>query len=351
VWLATYPNDYTALVNSALLDKQQGNRAEAIRKLELAAQVAPDQPLALTNLGQTYFEAQDFDNARRVLNNALKLQDSTSSRIGLYQIAVLTGDDKLAEEQVAAVRGRRDEVEMVTVRMYGAAFRGRFKEASALAIEHQTRMAALSRGPQAGRHMAALAISEALAGLHEQAKNRIAAAYEQGLLNDETLDERLVVAAITKDAAAARDLLPDTLEENKKSNGSSPQANERERAIRALVALAAADGKEAIELLEPITFDIAHTEQVNVWSIANLEVGNYEAAAKGLAFMTSSESRGDLSTTLPFSFAMLARAQMQLGRVDEARKAYARLFEIWKDADPDVPLLLQAREEFARLGS
>ena len=47
VWLATYPNDYTALANSALLHKQQGDRAEAIRKLELATQVAPDQPLGV----------------------------------------------------------------------------------------------------------------------------------------------------------------------------------------------------------------------------------------------------------------------------------------------------------------
>lgn len=41
-WLAVYPNDYTALTSSALLHKQQGERAEAIRKLELATQVAPD---------------------------------------------------------------------------------------------------------------------------------------------------------------------------------------------------------------------------------------------------------------------------------------------------------------------
>ena len=58
VWLATYPGDYTALANSALLHKQQGDRAEAIRKLELATKVAPDQPLAFTNLGQTYFEGR-----------------------------------------------------------------------------------------------------------------------------------------------------------------------------------------------------------------------------------------------------------------------------------------------------
>jgi tetratricopeptide (TPR) repeat protein len=349
LWLATYPNDYTALVNSALLHKQQGDRKEAIRKLELSTQVAPDQPLAWTNLGQTYFEIGDYDNAKRVLNNALKLQDSTSSRIGLYQIAIYTGDMQLAEEQVAAVRGRRDEVEMVTIRMFGAAYRGRFTEAAELAIEYQNRMAALSRSPQAGQNLMALAISEALAGLHEQAKTRVSNAYDEGLLNEAALDERLVIAAITQDTEAARELLPLTLAENKKATGTGPGGAERERAIRALAALADKRAKEAVELLEPVTFDATHAEQVNVWSIAKLQVGDLPAAAKGLSFMNSRESRSNLSTTAPFAYATLARVQMQLGQKDEARKNYERFFEIWKDADPEIPLLKQAREEFARL--
>ena len=351
VWLATYPNDYTALVNSALLHKQQGDRAEAIRKLELSTQVAPDQPLAWVNLGQTYFEIGDYENAKRVLNNALKLQDSTGSRIGLYQIAIYTGDMKLADEQVAAVRGRRDEVEMVTIRMFGAAYRGRFAEAAELAIEYQNRMAALSRSPQAGQNLMALAISEALAGLHEQAQTRVSTAYNEGLLNEASLDERLVVAAITQDAEAAQELLPLTLAENKKATGTGPSGTERERAIRALAALAEKRPKEAVELLEPVTFDAAHAEAVNVWSIAKLQAGDLAGAAKGLAWMNSRESRSNLSTTAPFAYATLARVQAQMGQTGEARKTYERFFEIWKDADPEVPLLKQAREEFSKLGS
>jgi len=349
VWLATYPNDYTALVNSALLHKQLGDRREAIRNLELSTQVAPDQPLAWVNLGQTYFEVGDYDNAKRVLNNALKLQDSTGSRIGLYQIAIYTGDMKLAEEQVAAVRGRRDEVEMVAIRMFGAAYRGRFTEAAELAIEYQNRMAALSRSPQAGQNLMALAISEALAGLHEQAKTRVRAAYDEGLLNEASLDERLVVAAITQDADAAKELLPLTLEEHKKSTGTGLRGAERERAIRALAELANKRAKEAVELLEPVTFDTAHAELVNIWSIAKLQVGDVGAAAKGLTWMNSRESSSNLSTTAPFAHATLARLQMQLGQKDEARKTYEKFFEIWKDADSGLPLLKQAREEFSKL--
>jgi serine/threonine protein kinase/tetratricopeptide (TPR) repeat protein len=348
VWLATYPNDYTALANSALLHKQQGDRDEAIRKLELATQVAADQPLGWINLGQTYFEAGDYDNAKRVLNTALKLQDSTGSRIGLYQIAIFTGDLTLAEEQVAAVRGRRDEVDMVAARMFGAAYRGRFTEAGELAIEYQNRMAALSRGPQAGQNLMAVAIGEALAGLHEQARKRVTETFNDGVLNESSLDERLVVAAITSDAEAGRELLPLTLEENNKASAKAAR-DEGERAIRAVAALAEKRPKDAIELIEPVTFDTAHSEMVNIWSIAKMQVGDLSAAAKGLTFMTSREARNALSATTPFAYAMLARVQMQLGQKDEARKNYERFFELWKDADPELPLLKQAREEYVRL--
>ena len=349
VWLATYPNDYTALMNSALLHKQQGERAEAIRKLELATQVAPNEPLGWTNLGQTYFEGQQYAEARRVMETAIKLRDSTGARVGLYQVAIFMGDLPLAEQQVAAVRGRRDEVDMTAGRMFAATYRGRMQEAAALATEFQARMLALSRGPQAGQALMTIAISEALAGLHDQAKARIAAAEDDGLISDASVDERMVVAAIMEDGPAARALLPLALEENKKTAGSEPQAAERARALEALVALAERRPKDAIALLEPVTFDTGHSDLVNIWAISKLLAGDLPAAVKGFSFMTSKDARSDLTATSAFAYATLARAQAQLGQKDEARRSYQKFFEIWKDADPNLPLLVQAREEFAKL--
>jgi eukaryotic-like serine/threonine-protein kinase len=146
-------------------------------------------------------------------------------------------------------------------------------------------------------------------------------------------------------------LLPLTLEENKKSGGGGPLAIERERAIRALAALAEGRPQDAIDLLEPVTFDVSHSEVVNIWSIAKTQVGDLPAAAKGLTFMTSGGARTSLSSAAPFAYAMLARVQTQLGQQAEARKTYEKFFEVWKDADPDVPLLVAARAEFAKLGS
>ena len=44
---------------------------------------------------------------------------------------------------------------------------------------------------------------------------------------------------------------------------------------------------------------------------------------------------------------MLGRAHAGAGHVTEARKAYQEAFTIWKDADADMPLLVEARQEFA----
>jgi serine/threonine protein kinase/tetratricopeptide (TPR) repeat protein len=349
VWLGTYPNDYTALTNSALLHKQQGDRAEAIRKLELATQVAPNEPLGWTNLGQTYVEGQQYAEARRVMETAIKLRDSTAARVGLYQAAILMGDPALAEQQVAAVRGRRDEVEMTAARMFAATYRGRMKEAAELAAEFQARMLALSRGPQAGQALMTIAISEALVGLSDAAKARIEAAENDGLLSDASADERMVVAAITEDGPAARGLAPLALEASKTSANSEQQAAEIARAIQALVALAERRPTDAVALLDPVTFDAGHSDVVNMWAIAKLLAGDLPAAAKGLTFMTSKEARSGLSNTAAYAYATLARVQAQMGQKDEARRSYEKLFELWKDADPDLPLLVQARAEFVRL--
>ena len=228
VWLATYPNDYSALTNAALLHKQQGDRAEAIRKLELATKVAPDQPLAFTNLGQSYIEVGQYAEARKAYESAILLQDSTGARVGLYHIAILTGDTALAEQQVSAVAGRRDEVDMVAIRILAATYRGRMKEAADLAADFQARALALSRPQAAGNGIMQLAISEALFGLVDQAKARVDKAEDDGILADNTFDDRLVVAAIAKDDAMARQVLPAALEEQKK-NGANPAAWEGER--------------------------------------------------------------------------------------------------------------------------
>ena len=44
----------------------------------------------------------------------------------------------------------------------------------------------------------------------------------------------------------------------------------------------------------------------------------------------------------------LGRAKAMTGDKESARKAYQDFFTLWKDADPDIPILQQAKAEYAR---
>jgi eukaryotic-like serine/threonine-protein kinase len=45
----------------------------------------------------------------------------------------------------------------------------------------------------------------------------------------------------------------------------------------------------------------------------------------------------------------MARGSALAGDTAKAKKAFQGFFELWKDADPDIPILQQARAEYARL--
>ena len=47
----------------------------------------------------------------------------------------------------------------------------------------------------------------------------------------------------------------------------------------------------------------------------------------------------------------LARAYALGGDAAKARAAYDAFFTLWKNADPDIPILRQAKNEAARLGT
>ncbi len=99
----------------------------------------------------------------------------------------------------------------------------------------------------------------------------------------------------------------------------------------ALAMLAAGRPKDAIPLLEPVTFEARFSEIVAIWSVAQLQAGNWEAAAKGLSFMAAERSQRGFTATKPYGMAKLARAYAETGRKDEARKAYQSLLRFLEE--------------------
>jgi eukaryotic-like serine/threonine-protein kinase len=56
-----------------------------------------------------------------------------------------------------------------------------------------------------------------------------------------------------------------------------------------------------------------------------------------------------LQYSSPLAYLGLARASVVAGDTGKARTAYQDFFALWKDADPDVPILQQAKSEYQLL--
>jgi hypothetical protein len=71
------------------------------------------------------------------------------------------------------------------------------------------------------------------------------------------------------------------------------------------------------------------------------------------AFASAMRSQGNLQAGSPPFYAQaqlgLARAYAMGGDKANAKKAYEAFFTTWKDADPDLPMLLSARKEYGAL--
>ena len=83
--------------------------------------------------------------------------------------------------------------------------------------------------------------------------------------------------------------------------------------------------------------------------LAYLKLGKgAEAAAE---FQTMLDHRGWNFTFLlhPLAHLGLARAAALTGDTAKSRKAYEDFFALWKDADPDIPILQQAKQEYDKL--
>ena len=121
--------------------------------------------------------------------------------------------------------------------------------------------------------------------------------------------------------------------------------------IRAAIALELDHPAKAIELLAPaVPFGRAYTEVPYLRGLAFLRLRKgVEAAAEFQQILDHKGSNWGQYHSL--SYLGLARGSALAGDTTKARKAYEEFFAVWKDADPDIPILIRARQDYAKLPS
>jgi eukaryotic-like serine/threonine-protein kinase len=350
--LGIYPDDYAAHSNLGILFRQHGRLNEGIAQLEEAVRLGPGQPIARINLAEAYTAADRLADAEQQYGEVLKLQESIAARAGLFRVATLAGDQARADAQVAAVRGRRDEFVMILHRAQAACFRGQMKEAAQLADDLFLQLQSLNRLHLAGENFVVLGIAHALVGRTDRARAELNRVHRYNMAVEGTTDELVALAAALGDAPLASKYLDRAIQHVRKV-ALREAADRTERAIRALEALAAGRNQQAYDLAVSVTpkadGDPMEQHVIFVGGLAALRLEHWDEATRAFQELTVNRRKLGISPLVGVVHVMLARAHAGAGRTSDARKAYEEAFTIWKAADPDLPLLVDARREYEKL--
>lgn len=107
---------------------------------------------------------------------------------------------------------------------------------------------------------------------------------------------------------------------------------------------------KGLDLLEPVRpYELTTLEVAYSRAEAYLAAGDHAKAAEEFEKLTGDSGRLWWEMIAPLAQLGLARAHAMGGNRDESRKAYEEFFTTWKDADPDIPILRQAKAEYQKL--
>ncbi len=126
--------------------------------------------------------------------------------------------------------------------------------------------------------------------------------------------------------------------------------------IRAAIKLQQHDPAAAIDLLRGTAkYDLAWTESFDfvypayIRGLAYLKLGDGRSAAAQFQKMIDNRGLTLRHVIGPLAWLQLGRAQKMMGDEAAARKSYETFLDLWKNADPDIPIYQRAKAEYAKL--
>jgi len=355
LWRRTYPREYAAPRLLGFVSVELAHWDKALEEFRAALRLQPDNAVNYLNVGGAYTAFNRLDDAEAVYRQAEagKLEDE-SLTVSRYQLAFLKGDAARMTQQASAAMGRAGYEDLLLAEQANTeGWYGRLTHAHELTRRAMESARRNDANESAATYQAAAALREGEAGHREQARAEAAAAVKLAPTRDVRAIAALALAR-AGDTAAAEKLAADF-------DKTFPMDTLVQRywlpTIRAAVALEHRDPNQAIDLLKVASpIELA---QVSVFTIYLCPVhvrGDaylllHDGKAAAAEYQKFIDHRG-LVVNFPWgALARLgrARAYAMQGDTAKARDAYEEFLTIWKDADPDLPVLKAAKAEYARL--
>jgi serine/threonine protein kinase/tetratricopeptide (TPR) repeat protein len=356
-WSRNYPRDTLPHVISAGLSMQLGQYEKVLAETIESIRLDPDhRPYG--DLVGAYAFLNRFNEAKASYDQALARNiDDRGLRAFRYYIAFLEGDTAEMQRDVTWAKGKqRAEDELLTMESDTEAYAGRLRKAWELS--RQAADTAIRNGQKetAALYLLNAALRDAEVGKASESRRQAISALALSPSRDYQILSAVTLARSgdsTRAGIIAADLhkrypLNTMLNDYWLPTILATIEIKHKRAAKALELLQRASAYELGQpwVEAPVTMNLYPSY---VRGEAYLEEG--QGAQAAAEFQKLIEHRGVVMNSIlgALTHLQMGRANVLSGNKESARKAYRDFLTLWKDADPDIPILKQARAEYAKL--
>jgi len=327
-----------------------GEYDRALPQAQEALRLNPDHANCYVNVGLTFLNLNRRDEAKQVAQRALTHGlDTPSLHLLLYQVAFLENDGKGMDAQVTALSSKGSPlgfgIQSRTQAYFGRLGNARRFSLQALEIAQRQNLSEL-----AALFQEEDAVREAEFGNSDLAKQAVA----KGLTLSSGQDAKTFASlafARAGDAARAEALANEL---NKRFPSDTMLQRYWLTTIRGAIQLARKNASGALGALQSVSYELGDYGPGNLYPVyvrgeAYLGTGQGKEAAAEFQKILDHRSIVGNFWLGALAHLGLGRAYALQGDKAKARGAYQDFLALWKDADPDIPILKQAKAECARL--
>jgi serine/threonine protein kinase/tetratricopeptide (TPR) repeat protein len=356
LWVQSYPNDSVPHGNLGANYSALGQYDQALPELKKGIALAPDTVVGYQNIGLVYLALGQFDKAKAALDSAAALKlDAGSLHLVAYYLGFLQNDSATMAQHVAWGAGKPgDEDPLLAAQSDTEGYYGRLAAARDFARRAVDSAVRADSKETAALWQANGALREAEFGNAAQARQAANAALSLSPGRDVKV-LAAVAFARAGDIPHAR-ALADELEKTYPTNTTLklywfP-------IVRAAIALGnqkPSDAVVALEAVAPYEFGEPPPFQIGTIYAAYIRgeayLASHDGATAAREFQKFLDHRGLVVNYPMASLARLglARAYALSGDTAKAKATYQDFLKLWKDADPDIPVLKEAKAEYAKL--
>jgi eukaryotic-like serine/threonine-protein kinase len=351
-----YPDSADALNHLGTTDLQIGRHERAEDLFRRALQLDPTRATTYANLAQVLMRLNQDQEAAAILRQAHDRNMRTDFLLQAdYWLAFLQKDEGQMDrivQQSADIPGAQSL--LLSEQANTEAFRGHYDRADSLSRQAADMMQHESDADSAAICLAQAAVRDTQIGASARARSFL----QQAAKLSKADDVIVLTALATALSGDSRHALSTAAGLDKEYPSGTLVQKFWLPLIEGEVELRQGQPSKAITLLS--ASEPSETATTDEFYVSTL----YPAYARGEAYLAAGEGASALAEFQKFSdhpgmainyplgsLAQLgvARSYAKMKDVKKARAAYQDFFQLWKDADPNLPALLQAKKEFREL--